>query len=201
MERTGRRPLAVTPAGRAAIALLLVRLALCPVALAQSGPPPSFEHEVKASFVYTVAKFVDWPAESFHDPSSPLVFAILGEDPIEESLQHLVAGKSVGGHPVRVTHLADGDEPVGCHVLYVGRSEASRLEEVLARVGQATVLTVGEFDRFAQRGGVLRLRLQDNMVRFEVNIDAAERARLQISSKILKLGTIVRDRKRGAVTR
>ena len=60
---------------------------------------------------------------------------------------------------------------------------------------------MGEFDRFAQRGGVLRLRLQDNMVRFEVNIDAAERARLQISSKILKLGTIIRDRKRGAGAR
>jgi uncharacterized protein DUF4154 len=191
----------VAASRRAAAALLLASVALSGSPLAQPGPPPSFEHEVKASFVYTVAKFVDWPAESFPDPSSPLVFAILGEDPIEESLQHLVAGKSVGGHPVRVTHLADGDEPVGCHVLYVGRSEASRLEEVLARVRHATVLTVGEFDRFAQRGGVLRLRLQDNMVRFEVNIDAAERSRLQISSKILKLGTIVRDRKRGAGAR
>ena len=71
------------------------------------------------------------------------------------------------------------------------------LKAVIARLRNSSVLTVGEFERFAQRGGVLRLRLDQNMVRFEVNVDAAERAHLQISSKILKLGTIVRERRRG----
>ena len=201
IELAGRRPLAVAASGRAAAVLLFVSIALSGSPLAQPGPPPSFEHEVKASFVYTVAKFVEWPVAAFVDASSPLVFGILGEDPIEELLQHIAAGKSVGGHPVQVIHLTDGDEPVGCHVLYVGRSEAARVDEVIARLRNSSVLTVGEFDRFAQRGGVLRLRLEDNMVRFEVNVDAAERARLQISSKILKLGTIVRDRKRGVGAR
>jgi hypothetical protein len=201
IELAGRRPLAVAASRRAAAALLLASVALSGSPLAQPGPPPSFEHEVKASFVYTVAKFVEWPAAAFVDASSPLVFGILGEDPIEELLKHIVAGKSVGGHPVLVIHLAEGDEPSGCHVLYVGRSEAARVDEVIARLRNSSVLTVGEFDRFAQRGGVLRLRLEDNMVRFEVNVDAAERARLQISSKILKLGTVVRDRKRGVGAR
>jgi len=201
IELAGRRPLAVAASRRAAAALLLASVALSGSPLAQPGPPPSFEHEVKASFVYTVAKFVEWPAAAFVDASSPLVFGILGEDPIEELLQHITTGKSVGGHPVLVIHLTEGDEPVGCHVLYVGRSEAAHVDEVIARLRNSSVLTVGEFDRFAQRGGVLRLRLEDNMVRFEVNVDAAERARLQISSKILKLGAIVRDRKRGVGAR
>jgi hypothetical protein len=99
---------------------------------------------------------------------------------------------------VEVVRVKDGEEAIPCHVLYLGRSEEARVDEVIARLRNSSVLTVGEFDRFAQRGGVLRLRLEHNMVRFEVNVDAAERARLQISSKILKLGTIVRDRKRGA---
>jgi len=123
------------------------------------------------------------------------VFGILGDDPIEEPLQRTVAGKSVGGHPVEVIRVKDGEAPVPCHVLFFGRSEAARVDEVIARLGNSSVLTVGEFDHFAQRGGILRLMLDQNMVRFEVNVDAAERAHLQISSKILKLGRLVRDRK------
>ena len=194
----GRRPASTPPPGRVGISLFLLLAALTGAPRAQPGPPPSFEQEVKASFVYTVAKFVDWPPEAFGDPGAPLVFGILGDDPIEESLQRTVAGKSVSGHPVEVIRVKDGEDPISCHILFVGRSESARVDEVITRVGNSSVLTVGEFDHFAQRGGVLRLRLDQNMVRFEVNVDAAERAHLRISSKILKLGTIVHERKRGS---
>jgi hypothetical protein len=194
MRRPGGRP------GRARLAMSL--LAFCAFYVsrpwAQTQPPPAFEHEVKASFVYTVAKFVDWPPEAFEGPDTPLVFAILGDDPIEEPLLRTVQGKSVGGHPVHVIKLKDEADPEHCHVLFVGRSEADHVDEVLAKRRDSSVLTVGEFDRFAQRGGVLRIILEQNMVRFEVNVDAASRAHLQISSKILKLGRIVRERKRAA---
>jgi len=197
-ELAGRRTASAPSSVRAGISLVLLWLSLTGAPRAQTGPPPSFEHEVTASFVYTVAKFVDWPAAAFGDPGAPLVFGILGDDPIEEPLQRTVAGKSVGGHPVELIRVKEGEDPVHCHVLFVGRSEAAHVDEVIARLGNSSVLTVGEFDHFAQRGGVLRLRLDQNMVRFEVNVDAAERAHLQISSKILKLGTIVHERKRKA---
>ena len=163
---------------------------------AQSGPPPEFEPEVKASFVYTVAKFVDWPDGSFEHPGAPLVFEVLGDDPLEQALERAVRGKSVNGHPVEVIRAGGGDGLSPCHVLYVGRSEAGRLREVLERVRGGAVLTVGEPARFAEDGGVMGLRLEENMIRFEVNVDAAERAHLSISSKILKLGKVVREHAR-----
>jgi len=163
---------------------------------AQPGPPPEFEHEVKASFVYTVAKFVEWPDRAFERPGAPLVFEVLGEDPLEEALERAARGKTVNGHPVEVLRVADSRELSRCHVLYVGRSEAGHLQGVLDRIRGGTVLTVGELERFAEDGGVMGLRLEQNMIRFEVNVDAAERAHLSISSKILKLGTVIRERKR-----
>jgi hypothetical protein len=188
---------APTPA-RTTIAFLLACAAVSGAPGAPPGPPPSFEHEVKASFVYTVAKFVDWPAAAFETAASPLVFGILGDDPIEDPLHRAASGKTVGGHPVVVVRVTDEKDQALCHVLFIGRSEAARVDGVIERLRDASVLTVGEFDRFAQRGGILRLRLEENMVRFEVNVDAAERAHLQISSKILKLGKVVRDRKHAA---
>jgi len=174
--------------------LLLVAAALGDAPRAQPVPP-AFEHEVKASFVYTVAKFVEWPERSFEGPGAPLVFEVLGEDPFEAALENTVQGKTVNGHPVEVIRAGGASDLLPCHVLYVGRSQAGRLQEVLDRVQGGTVLTVGELERFAQDGGVLGLRLEQNMIRFEVNVDAAERAHLSISSKILKLGKVVRERK------
>ncbi len=190
-----RRPGPIRAPDRAAAACLVLCAALTGTSRAQNAPPANFEHEVKASFVYTVAKFVDWPPEAFVDPGAPFVFVVLGDDPFEDSLVHTVAGKTVGGHPVEVVGVKDAKDLVACHVLFVGRSEASRVSEVLARLRGASVLTVSDSERFAQSGGVMRLALDQNMVRFEVNVDAAERAHLQISSKILKLGKVVRDRK------
>jgi len=189
-----RRPGPIRAPGRAAACLVLCA-ALIGAPRAQNTPPANFEHEVKASFVYTVAKFVDWPPEAFVDPAAPFVFVVLGDDQFEDSLVHTVAGKTVSGHPVEVVGVKDAKDLVACHVLYLGRSEAPHVDDVLKRLHGASVLTVSDFDHFAQSGGVMRLALDENMVRFEINVDAAERAHLQISSKILKLGRLVRDRK------
>jgi len=167
---------------------------------AQPEPPPLFEQEVKASFVYTVAKFVDWPDEAFGAPAAPMVFAILGDDLLGDALQRIVEGKSVNGHPVTVVRAAGFEDLAGCHVLFLGRSESLRLREILGHLQGANILTVSEAERFALSGGVMGLILDQNMVRFEVNVDAASRSRLEISSKILRLGKVIRDRKRGLGT-
>ena len=70
------------------------------------------------------------------------MFAILGDDPIEEPLLRTVEGKSVGGHPVHVIKLKDGADPGRCHVLFFGRSEEGRVDEVLAKRRDSGVLTV-----------------------------------------------------------
>jgi hypothetical protein len=163
---------------------------------AQPEPPPLFEQEVKASFIYTVAKFVEWPESAFGAPEAPMVFAILGDELIGDALERVVEGKSVNGHPVTVRRATTLDDLAGCHVLFLGRSEGPRLQDIFGRLRGLYVLTVSESERFVRDGGVLGLLLDQNMVRFEVNIDAASRSRLSISSKILRLGKVVRDRKR-----
>ena len=75
-----RRPGPIRAPDRAAAACLVLCAALTGTSRAQNAPPANFEHEIKASFVYTVAKFVDWPKEAFVDPGAPFVFVVLGDD-------------------------------------------------------------------------------------------------------------------------
>lgn len=59
------------------------------------------------------------------------------------------------------------------------------------------VLTVGERDNFAQDGGMIGFCLEQNKIRFEINLDAAERAKLRISSRLLALAKTVIGGQRG----
>jgi len=184
------------PAAAALLALGVLLVAPASVIRAQPQPPSLFEQEIKASFIYTVVKFVDWPGTAFGAPDAPMVMAILGDETIGDALQKVVDGKRVNGHPVSVLRAAGLDDLAGCHVLIVGRTERTRLPEILQRLRGSYVLTVSESDRFAREGGVMGIVLDQNMVRFEVNVDAAYRSSLEISSKILRLGKVVHDRKR-----
>lgn len=150
------------------------------------------EYQVKAAFLLNFARFAQWPADSFASPSAPIVFGIFGEDPFGAMLTDTVRSKTVGGHRLVVRRVDDVTQVAGCHLLFIGAGERSRLGRVIATPHRG-VLTVGETERFAERGGVIQLTLADRRVGFIINTDAAKRAGVGLSAKLLSLATIVRD--------
>ncbi len=171
------------------LACLLVSSLLGPHARAQSPG----EYQVKAVFLYNFAKFVEWPADSSANSHAPIVFGIVGEDPFGNLLEQTIKGKTVNGHELAVKRLKHAQEARGCQIVFIGSSERRRLKPILDELKGASVLTVGETEGFARLGGIINFTLEDNRVHFEVNVDAAERARLKISSRLLSLAKIVRD--------
>lgn len=167
-----------------------------PQARAQSEPPT--EYQIKAAFLYNFAKFVEWPADTFADPHAPLVLGIVGEDPFGSALDKLAVDKTVNGRGLVIKRLKQGPDLRNCHILFVSSSERKRIPQILGSLQGASVLTVGETERFAQSGGVIDFILEENKVRFEINSDAAARARLNISSKLLALARMVADQRHGA---
>jgi hypothetical protein len=167
---------------------LLAGGVLSPRARAQA---PS-EYQVKAAFLYNFAKFVEWPPDLFNNPRGPLVLCVAGKDPFGDFLEGIVQGKTANGHPLTIRRLQREGEARSCQILFISSSERNRVRPVLQSLNGASVLTVGETDGFAQQGGVINFTLEDNHVHFEINVDAAERAGLKISSKLLSLAKIVR---------
>ena len=78
-------------------------------------------------------------------------------------------------------------------MIFVGASEARNIPLMLERLRGSSVLTVGESEGFGQHGGIVNVLLNGGRIRIEVNPHAAERAHLQISSRLLSLATIVAD--------
>jgi len=150
------------------------------------------EYRVKAAFLYNFAKFVEWPPETFQSPNDPIVICTLGYDPYRRALEETVREQTVQGRTFFVRQVKDVEQANTCQILFVSASERRRAETILPGL-KAGVLTVGETAGFAAEGGVINLRTEDGRVRLEVNVAAAERAKLRISSKLLSLVQIVRN--------
>lgn len=176
-----------------AAALLVSNAWWCPEARAQ---PPS-EYHVKAVFLYNFAKFIEWPPHLSGDGNDPIALCVVGEDPFGEVLEQTIQGKTVNGHELVIERFKRGQDARGCQIAFISSSERARLRPLLESLKGTSVLTVGETQGFAQLGGVINFTVEDNNVRFEVNVEAAERAGLRISSKLLSLAKIVKDEGRG----
>jgi len=176
---------------RGGLAVLAAAL-LVPAPSVLAATPPPEEYEVKAAFLYHFAHLVDWPPPAV--PDEPFVIAVAGRDPFGEALDHVLAGKSVRGQPVRVLRVAGASQLAGlhAHLLFVGRGEDDHVARTLAAVAGQPVLTVGESPRFAERGGMIEFRVTpEGRVAFDINLQRAEQSGLRMRSQLLKLARIV----------
>jgi hypothetical protein len=153
--------------------------------------PVTREYQIKAIFLFNFAQFVDWPNEAFPNPESPLVIGILGEDPFDSYLDETVRGEKVNDHPLVIRRYHRINEIGSCHVLFISRSEADKLDQVIAGLKGRSILTVGDVAGFTLHGGMIRFVTENNKIRLRINVDAAKAAELTISSKLLKPSQIV----------
>jgi hypothetical protein len=151
------------------------------------------EYDVKAAFLFNFTKFVEWPPSAFGDERSLLKICVLGDNPFGKTL-HALMGEEVGGRRLLLAHLENLKNLESCHVLYVSRSERERLSQILTAVRSAPVLTVADTPGFIDQGGMINFILEGTKVRFDVNQEAAERAGLKISSRLLALAKHVKGR-------
>lgn len=162
--------------------------AVAPEASAQTVA--SKEYQLKAVFLFNFAQFVEWPARSFREADAPLVIGVLGEDPFGAYLDELVTGEKIGNRPLIVRRYKRVEDTTDCHILFVSRSEAEALGEIVAQLKSKSVLTVSDADTFNQKGGMVRLLTENGKIRFKIHVEAAKACELTPSSKILSPATI-----------
>ena len=153
----------------------------------------SSEYLIKAGFIYNFANLVQWPSNAFTQPDAPIVIGILGEDPFGTVLDRVLEGKKVNGRVFVVKRLKSVLDLKECHIVFVSSSEMAHFAEAIHLAKGMPILTIGENPGFAKRGGIINLVLEDNKVHFEINVEAAKEADLNISARLLALARIVQE--------
>jgi hypothetical protein len=148
------------------------------------------EPEIKAAFIYRFTQFVTWPDDAFAGTDAPFIVATVGDDSLSEALQRAMAGRVVNGRPIVVVHFASVDRIGHCHLLFVPASQQGSAPAILAKVGSAPVLTIGDGDAFMNQGGAIRLFVEDGRMKFELDPDVVTAARLKPGAQLMKVGRI-----------
>jgi hypothetical protein len=155
---------------------------------AESEP---LEYAVKAAYLSKFGLYVEWPNSAFTSPSSALSLCVAGEDPFGPALDKAAADQRIGGRAIVVRRLKTIGRDSGCHILYVGGSDAPRAQLVMDAVRGSSVLTVSDA-RGADTGAIINFVIKDNRVRFDIDEEVAAQNRLSVSSKLLGLALNVR---------
>ena len=164
---------------------------ICLVAGSPSAHAQAREYQIKAVFLFNFLQFVEWPADAFANDQAPLRIGVLGEDPFGSALDKAVQGETVNGRRIEIVRSAQPEDLRNCHLLFIPRSETRGLEAVLDPLASRPVLTIGEADNFARRGGIIAFYSDGKKVRFEINVGAARKTGLKLSSELLSLGRLV----------
>jgi hypothetical protein len=145
------------------------------------------EYRVKANFLAEVPEFVDWPVEALPPGQSPFLICILGDFSFGVPLGESVRGKTIRGKRVEVRGVRKDQELRSCHILFVSKFERKSYDRILDSVGGQNVLTIGETPEFLGAGGIIAFSMPRETLQFDVNLAAANKAHLRISSQLLTL--------------
>jgi hypothetical protein len=163
-------------------------------ARASSAPNDAAEFDVKAAFLFKLAYFTTWPDDAFEKPESPFVVAVVGADPFGAKLDATMKDKKILTHPIVVERYATAEKIGQPHLLFASGRDDDKLAAARIACRGKAILLVGDCADFCAKGGVANFFLEDGKVHFEMNPAAAKRARLSISSLLLRLAKIVEER-------
>lgn len=169
---------------------MLTGLAFWSIALqpaAASARQTDLEYSVKASYLVRFAAFVEWPRQAFSGPRAPLAICVVGRDPFGARLDRAAAQQTAFGRPLAVRRPTTRDAVATCQIVYVGQSGAALMEGL---EGQPNLLTVTDSAVSAQRG-MVHFAIRNGRVKFHIDLGAASRSGLAISSRLLNLALSV----------
>ncbi len=149
----------------------------------------SLEYGVKAAFLLNFIRFTTWPTGQI--PTDRVEVCVVGNNPFGDQLDRVLKGRREGGRILASRNAKPTDDLSSCQIVYLPDSPASA--SVLASLRGKPVLTVGEQADFHNAGGVIRLYVEQDKVRFTIHNGIAQRAGLQLSSRMLSVAAGVQS--------
>lgn len=169
---------------------LLLHLFLFYATIAHAKPFAEFK--VKAAFLLKFVTFVEWPVKNTSLASAPIQVGIVGDDPFGPLLSAEVSPEEPNDFGFSIARIPNANFDVSKYrVLYLSSSDPDGIAALLERIREQPILTVGEGESFISQGGIIGFHLENNRVRFLVNLKAAQKANLKISSQLLNLASFV----------
>ncbi len=147
------------------------------------------EQEIEAGLIYNFLKYIEWPSmEAAH--RNEITVCIYGDDPFRGYLKTM-EGRTVNQRHIDLRSVHDPAAAAGCDLLFVNAAEKGQWPQLERSLAGKTILTVSDFDDFANSGGMVEFGRDDDHIRVSLNLDAVIAAKLKVEDRLLKLVTVM----------
>ncbi len=147
---------------------------------------------IKSGYVFNVTKFITWPSHAFNFSMSPFILGVFGDKSMATPIVKTLREKKIAGRDWKVEYYDSPEEIRNCHMVFISGVSSLQAESLMTFIKQKHVLTVGDnIPNFCQSGGLINIVGTIPNLGFEVNQNAFKSAKLEISSELLDLATII----------
>ncbi|OQY05686.1 MAG: hypothetical protein B6I20_00675 [Bacteroidetes bacterium 4572_117] len=147
---------------------------------------------IKSSYIFNVTKFVSWPIDAFGSDEAPFRIGVFGDKSIELALIETLSGKKINGRAWEVDLYKNTNEIQGCHLIFTTGSNTQQTASLIRHFKNKHVLTIGDnIPHFCESGGMINITGDVPNLGFEISQSALSFAKLEISSGLLDLATII----------
>ena len=147
------------------------------------------EYTAKSVLALNLARFTDWPSEVDKGHNGTIHLCVLGDTVVQDAFI-LIDKKQIDHKTLSVLNINKRMQLNQCHVLYIG-AETINPKQFFEESQYRHVLTIGETDDFLEQGGMVYLEMTDTKINLHINLRATQEAGVRISSRVLKLATII----------
>ncbi len=144
--------------------------------VAQTGIP-----RAQAMFIYNFSRLIEWPSSY---KNGPFVIGILGSSSTQIELSNYTKGKKVGAQPITIRKFKKPEEVSTCHILFVPFAKTKFIPDVLARLGNKSVLIISERNGAINEGATINFVIVNNSLKFELKSSNATKNNIKLSSKL-----------------
>ncbi len=166
---------------------LVILMILC-----QRGFGQSDITTMKAVFMERFTRFIEWP-KSTVESSNDTVFniLILGENPFGKSLELLFTTTPVKNKKVKISYSNNINAISKCQMVYVSKSKEKELNRIKEFTRKHPVLSISDNKNFGKSGIMINFFIEEEMLRFEVNLKEIKDSPLVVGSPLLKVAKII----------
>lgn len=163
--------------------VLLILLWMAGSVLGTLANPANDLSKYQALFIYKFTEYFEW------DQAQNLTIGVFGNTRVIGELEQFVAKRD---NRITVKKIAGLEDISDCQIIFLADDQQRNLELLLEKTQGDAVLIVTETPDLAQQGAGISFYVENDRLKFQLNVESIEARKIRINSSIRGIATVVR---------